>query len=115
MKKIMILCFALLCIAGIAFALSTSVSTTEYALLDPSSSATKFVIKPSTNVTVNLLSAPGGYAINSSHKNGDRIFGTSWDSQVIYYTTTGKTPGTDYQTVPTNTSGATAFSGWKSL
>lgn len=113
MKKTIMICLVLIClVASMAFALSQQVTTTAYALLDPSGAATQLTIKPSTNVTLMLESGVGGYAVAASHLNGDRVFGTSFDSQVIFWT--AKTSGTQYTTAPA-ASNTSAFSGWSSL
>ncbi len=68
--------------------------------------------KCSKNVRINCNSNGQTYAANSAHYSGDRVYGVSSDSSVIYYTTKNK--GSEYTTSP-SASDSSAFSGWSSL
>lgn len=113
MKKIILLSvsvifiFAVLAFAGVY-------TDTELTLNAPASAGgapTGFKIKPSTKVTIGFLTSDTGYAVTAGHVNGDRTFGTSWDSQTIYWQ--AKNAGV-VTTAPTSSS-AGAFGGWNSL
>lgn len=76
-----------------------------------SASATSAQIgKTSTGVAVGLLASAAGYSVVTQHKNGTKIFGSSYDSTSIYSNAV-TTVGTSMLTVPTTT-GTTDFSGW---
>ena len=62
--------------------------------------------KPSNNVTVRCSANTSAWAANSTHSNGDRTFGASYDDPKIYWTS-GTTLNVSN---PTDT-----FSSWTSL
>ena len=57
--------------------------------------------KCSKNVRINCNSDGQRYAANSSHYSGDKVYGVSSDSSIVYYTT--KSKGSTYNTNPSST------------
>ena len=113
MKKI----FFVLCILGFVLGLGSGPlyawTCNEDGCTGVSGDITEF--KTSKNVQIQVNSDPQHYAAISDHNSGDRAFGTSFDSQKIYYTT--KTKGSHY-TGNFTASDSSAFEGvegWNSL
>lgn len=71
--------------------------------------------RTSNNVTLVLSSGAATYAAVSSHKLGDRVFGSSSGDSKIYKLDAGKTDGTDYTTAPSASDSSTFQSGWSVL
>ena len=77
---------------------------------NPSSGSVDF--KCSKNVKINCNSDGQAYAASAGHYSGNRAYGVSSDSSVVYYTSKNK--GADYTTDP-SASDSSAFNSWSSL
>lgn len=122
MKKILMILTVIACIViGVALVfadlngtigLGGSLATGTYTFNDPDGTATTLTFTPSTNVTVGVNSVAQSYAANSKHLNGDRELGAASDSTSIFWQAANT--GDQLSGAPSGT-GASAFSGWKTL
>ncbi len=76
------------------------------------SDSTNVDFKCSKNVQINCKSDGQAYAASAGHRSGNRAYGVSSDSSVVYYTSKDK--GTAWTSAP-GASDSSAFSDWHSL
>ena len=124
MKKIIAIVAVSLFLAPAAFAAGTtgtitlsltSTGLSLYGAKGTSADNTSPLIgKTSTGVGVGVDTASAGYSIITQHKNGSKVYGSSFDSTSIY--SNDVTAGTAYST--TLTTGSDSFaagSGWTTM
>lgn len=69
---------------------AVSAANSAYASIDITSVGTTIgaqSYKPSNNVTVQVAASTSAWSAQSTHSNGDRTFGASYDDPKIYWTT----------------------------
>jgi len=125
MKKILFISFFLLFVGSVSSVMAaTSISMSFasgktglslYGDDTTASSTTELIGKSSTGVGVGCFlngTEGDGYALLTQHKNGSKVYGTSYDSTSIY--SEDATVGTVKLAVPTATD-TTDFVSWKEL
>lgn len=114
MKKVLVIAAVLMLLAGSSFAGTTV--TAEGASLTASAPASLLICKASKGVKLGVQfdnTNGTGYAVDSYHTSGTKMYGTAYDSTALFF----KDVGVNYTgfAAPTSSVGTEAFTGWTQM
>ncbi|RLB09531.1 MAG: hypothetical protein DRG27_04340 [Deltaproteobacteria bacterium] len=111
LKEVLKVSIGAVCVCLLCVSLAMATITCDSSGCTTSSGTVDF--KCSKNVRIVCNSNGQTYAAISDHFSGDKVYGVSSDSSVVYYTT--KSKGEHYDTSGFTASDSSAFSDWSSL
>lgn len=112
-KKVLMVTIGIVCIGLLWVSLAMARITCDSSGCNASSGSVDF--KCSKNVKIYCNSDGQTYAATSGHKSGDKAYGVTSSSSLVYYTT--KTEGQEWNWTDSTHSDSSAFTGsnWHSL